>query len=101
MRRRLMVDGLSDDDLALKTSVAAILVVASPLTYSQRAPLAELALKHRLPGMFGDRDDVEAGGLMSYGADINDLYRRAATSIKSSKAPNQPTCPWSRRLNTS
>jgi putative tryptophan/tyrosine transport system substrate-binding protein len=57
------------------------LVVASPLSMSQRAPLAELALKHRLPGVFGTRENVEAGGLMSYGADLNDLYRRAALYV--------------------
>jgi putative ABC transport system substrate-binding protein len=57
------------------------LVIASPLTFSQRAPLAELALKHRLPGMFGSRENVEAGGLMSYGADLNDLHRRAALYV--------------------
>jgi len=57
------------------------LVVASPLSMSQRAPLAELALKHGLPGVFGTRENVEAGGLMSYGADLNDLYRRAALYV--------------------
>jgi len=57
------------------------LVIASPLSFSQRVPLAELALKHRLPGMFGSRENVEAGGLMSYGADYNDLHRRAALYI--------------------
>jgi putative ABC transport system substrate-binding protein len=57
------------------------LVIASPLSFSQRAPLAELALKHRLPGMFGSRENVEAGGLMSYGVDYNDLHRRAALYI--------------------
>jgi putative tryptophan/tyrosine transport system substrate-binding protein len=57
------------------------LVVASPLSFSQRAPLFELALKHRLPGMFGSRENVEAGGLMSYGVDYNDLHRRAALYI--------------------
>jgi putative tryptophan/tyrosine transport system substrate-binding protein len=65
----------------LRERVASILVVASPLTYSQRAPLAELALKYRLPGMFGTRENVEAGGLMSYSADIVDLYRRSAIYI--------------------
>src|SRR3954451_1484681 len=39
------------------------------------------ALKHRLPGMFGNRDNVEAGGLMSYAPDLNDLTRRAAAYI--------------------
>jgi putative tryptophan/tyrosine transport system substrate-binding protein len=57
------------------------LVIASPLSFSQRVPLAELALKHRLPGMFGSRENVEAGGLMCYGVDYNDLHRRAALYI--------------------
>jgi putative ABC transport system substrate-binding protein len=57
------------------------LVLASPLYFSQRVPLAELALKHRLPGMFGSRENVEAGGLMSYGADYDDLHRRAALYV--------------------
>ena len=61
--------------------VGGFLVVAAPLTASQRAPLADLALKHRLPGMFGTRENVEAGGLMSYGADLNDLCRRAALYV--------------------
>ncbi|HVJ12678.1 MAG TPA: ABC transporter substrate binding protein, partial [Burkholderiales bacterium] len=49
-----------------------------PLTNSQPAPLAALALRHRLPGMFGNRANVAAGGLMSYGADFNYMYRRTA-----------------------
>jgi len=55
--------------------------VGSPLTQSYRAPLAKLALKHRLPGMFAIKEYVEAGGLMSYGADLNDVNRRAALYI--------------------
>ena len=61
--------------------VNGFLAVASPLTRSQRALLAELSLKHRLAGMFGTRENVEAGGLMSYAADLVDLTRRAATYI--------------------
>jgi putative ABC transport system substrate-binding protein len=61
--------------------VGGFLDLASPLTYSERFRLAELALKHRLPGMFGIRANVEAGGLMSYAADIIDLHRRAAAYI--------------------
>ena len=57
------------------------LAVGSPLTRAQRARLAELSLKHRLPGMFGSRENVEAGGLMSYAADLVDSTRRAATYI--------------------
>ncbi|HEX6497198.1 MAG TPA: ABC transporter substrate binding protein, partial [Acidobacteriaceae bacterium] len=35
-------------------------------------------LRHRVPGVFVNRENVAAGGLMSYGADFNDMYRRAA-----------------------
>jgi putative tryptophan/tyrosine transport system substrate-binding protein len=61
--------------------VDAFLVVPSPLSTLYRSALAELALKHRLPAMYGHRDYVEAGGLMSYGADIDDLNRRSAFYI--------------------
>jgi putative ABC transport system substrate-binding protein len=64
-----------------RESVGGIFVVPSPLTLMQRAPLAELALKHRLPTMFSARENAEAGGLMSYGVDRNDLVRRAAIYI--------------------
>jgi ABC-type uncharacterized transport system substrate-binding protein len=75
-----------DFDAALasvaRESVGGLFVVPSPLTLMQRARLVELALKHRLPTMFvSSRENVEAGGLMSYGADRNDLVRRAALYI--------------------
>jgi putative tryptophan/tyrosine transport system substrate-binding protein len=58
-----------------------VLVLSSPL-YSARAELlAELQMKHRLPAIFANRANVDAGGLVSYGADLNDLYRRAAFYI--------------------
>jgi ABC-type uncharacterized transport system substrate-binding protein len=76
---------LEDFDGAFSTmaqgAVDAFLVVASPLIVAQRVPLARLALKHRLPGMFPFKENVEAGGLMSYGADRDDLYRRAAAYV--------------------
>ena len=61
--------------------VAGFLDVSSPLTFSQRTPLADIALKHRLPGIFARRENVQAGGFMSYGADPNDLYRQVASYI--------------------
>jgi len=67
--------------MMMQQRVAGVLVVASLLTYSQRVPLAELALKHRLPTIFGLKEHAQAGGLMSYGADAIDLHRRAATYI--------------------
>lgn len=74
--------------------VGGFLVVMSPVAVIQRVLLAELALKHRLPGMFGDKENVEAGGLMSYAADLIDLHRRTAVYIdkilKGSKPADLP-----------
>jgi putative tryptophan/tyrosine transport system substrate-binding protein len=64
-----------------REQVAAFLVLSSPLTHSQPVALAELGLRYRLPGMFGNKDNVRAGGLMSYGADFNYMYGHAATYI--------------------
>jgi putative tryptophan/tyrosine transport system substrate-binding protein len=61
--------------------VNGFLVLPSPLLRTQRAAIAELSLKHRLPGMFGPKENVEAGGLMSYFADPDDTTRRAAAYI--------------------
>jgi putative ABC transport system substrate-binding protein len=58
-----------------------VLVLGSPLYNAEGTLLAELQLKHRLPEIFANRANVDAGGLMSYGADFNDLYRRAALYI--------------------
>jgi putative ABC transport system substrate-binding protein len=56
----------------------ALSIVPSPMFFSQRKRLAELAMKHRLPTIVGPREYAEAGGLVSYGADNSDLFRRAA-----------------------
>ena len=64
-----------------RENIGGVFVVPAPITLMQRARLAELALKHRLPTMFGTKENVEAGGLMSYGADRTDLIRRAAVYI--------------------
>jgi putative ABC transport system substrate-binding protein len=64
-----------------KDGLAGVLVVTDPIYVSNRARLAELALKHRLPSMHGVRAYVEAGGLMSYGPNIADLYRRASAYV--------------------
>jgi putative tryptophan/tyrosine transport system substrate-binding protein len=57
---------------------AAVLVLSTPLFMGGAKHLADLALTHKLPSMFGPREHVEAGGLMSYSPDRADLYRRAA-----------------------
>ena len=64
-----------------REGVGGVFVVPSPLTILERASVGELALKHRLPTMFGAKESVQAGGLMSYGPDRNDMSRRAAFYI--------------------
>lgn len=53
-------------------------VLETPTYLAHRVRLAELALKYRLAAIFPFREQAEAGGLMAYGADVADLYRRAA-----------------------
>ena len=48
------------------------------LMHANRKRIAGLALKSRLPSVHGNREYVDAGGLMSYGADLADSYRRVA-----------------------
>ena len=62
----------------VRERAGAVLVLSTPLFMGESKRLAELALAHKLPTMFGPREHVEAGGLMSYGPDRADLYRRAA-----------------------
>jgi putative ABC transport system substrate-binding protein len=67
--------------MAAQERVDGIFVQPTSLSRSYRVPTAELALKHRLPSMFGVKENVEAGGLMSYAPDYVDLTRRAAVYI--------------------
>ena len=61
--------------------VSGVLVLSSPLYNTHGELLVEYQMKHRLPEIFANRGNVNAGGLMSYGADLDDLYRRAAAYI--------------------
>jgi ABC-type uncharacterized transport system substrate-binding protein len=64
-----------------KERADALLVLQSPVFNAQRAQIADLALKSRLPATYPRREFVEDGGLMSYGASISDLDRRAAVYV--------------------
>jgi len=66
---------------AIKGRAEAMLVLASPFLLSDRAQLADLAVKNRLPAIYPSCDYVEAGGLMCYGTSIPELFRRAATYV--------------------
>jgi len=66
---------------ATKGRADAVLVFGGPFFIPQRTKIAELAIKSRLPAIYNRSEFVEAGGLMTYGASIPDLYRRAATYV--------------------
>jgi putative ABC transport system substrate-binding protein len=61
--------------------VDGILVLRDAAFRAQRAQITALAAKHRLPAVYGLREEAEAGGLIAYGASVPHLYRRAATYV--------------------
>jgi putative ABC transport system substrate-binding protein len=74
-----------DIDRAFATMISkrveALLVVVGPLTYLLREEIADAALKHQLPAMTNATQYAQAGLLMSYGPNVEDLYRQAATFV--------------------
>jgi ABC-type uncharacterized transport system substrate-binding protein len=64
-----------------RSGTEAIYVCTDPLVLAQRARINTLAVAARLPTIYGPREHVEAGGLMSYGANFPDLFRRAADLV--------------------
>jgi ABC-type uncharacterized transport system substrate-binding protein len=59
----------------------ALIVLPSPMLFSERRHIVDLATKHRLPSIAMAREFAELGGLMAYGANLPDLFRRAATYV--------------------
>jgi putative tryptophan/tyrosine transport system substrate-binding protein len=66
---------------ALKNKADALFLVCDPLMSSNRIRINTLALASRLPTIYVQREYVDAGGLMSYGANFSDLFRRAAELV--------------------
>ncbi len=64
-----------------RAGAGALTVLGSPLFVNERRRLADLAAKNRLPAVYPGRLYVDAGGLLSYGPDLADLLRRAATYV--------------------
>jgi putative ABC transport system substrate-binding protein len=91
-------DTLEQAFAAMTSADADALVVLPSAQFSSHPRVAErvaaLAMTHRLPTMFGSREAVEAGGLMSYGPNYDEFYRRAATYVdkilKGSKPADLP-----------
>jgi len=63
---------------ATKTRSGALAVTATPLFGASRKRIADLAISARLPSLFASRESVDVGGLMSYGTNPNDQFRRVA-----------------------
>jgi putative tryptophan/tyrosine transport system substrate-binding protein len=64
-----------------KERAGAFIVLPSPMLFGEHRRIVELAANNRLPGMYQAREFVDAGGLMSYGANLDDLFRRTATYV--------------------
>ena len=64
-----------------KKNAGAVIVLQDAVFIQQNRQIAELATKHRLPSISGNREFVEAGGLMGYGSNLADGYHRAATYV--------------------
>jgi putative ABC transport system substrate-binding protein len=72
-------DGLDDAFLAVKqVNVQALILLTDPILFSQRKRIINLATKYKLPAVYFYQGFVEDGGLMSYGPNDVDLFRRAA-----------------------
>ncbi len=59
----------------------ALIVLGTSMFFTERRRLVDLAAKHRLPATYSARDSVDAGGLMAYGPNFADMFRRAATYV--------------------
>jgi putative ABC transport system substrate-binding protein len=67
--------------VALHSKAEALLVLTTPVIFRERSKIAQLALKNRLPTSFAHREHVDAGGLMSYGPNFDDMWRHAAVYV--------------------
>ncbi len=68
-------------DVIIREHPEALLLLADPLTISQRSRIVEFAAEQRLPAIYETSNFVDVGGLISYGPSISDQYRRAATYV--------------------
>ena len=64
-----------------QAGVRALLVETDAMFFSQRARIVDLAAKHQLPAVYGEREFADAGGLMAYATNLPANFRRAATYV--------------------
>jgi len=63
------------------SNVQAAIVLVDGMFFQERKRIAQLAASARLPAVYGFREHVDAGGLISYGVNLADIFRRAATYV--------------------
>jgi putative ABC transport system substrate-binding protein len=63
------------------SNVQAVIVLVDGMFFQERKRIAQLAASARLPAVYGSREHVDAGGLISYGVNLADNFRRAATYV--------------------
>jgi putative ABC transport system substrate-binding protein len=68
-------------DAAVRERAGGLIVIRDPLTNTLRARIIELASRRRIPAMYATREFVDGGGLMAYGSNVLDLYRRTASYV--------------------
>jgi len=73
-----------------RARAGALAVLGSAIFNSERRRLVDLAAKHRLPTVYTSRDFVDAGGLMTYGVNLADLFRRAAAYVDKTLKGTKP-----------
>jgi len=77
-----------------KERAGGVIILTSSMFYDQRTRIAELAARSRLPAIYSVKDYAEAGGLMAYGVNLGESFRRAATYVdkilKGAKAADLP-----------
>jgi putative ABC transport system substrate-binding protein len=66
---------------AAKSGMGAMMILSDSSTIAHRAELSAAALRHRMPTMFANRDYIRAGGMMSYGPNLAENFRRAAAYV--------------------
>jgi putative ABC transport system substrate-binding protein len=93
---RASTDGEMGFETIAQHRIPALLVASDPFFNARRDKLAVLAARAAMPAMYSYRDYVVAGGLMSYGIDLRDVYRQVGLYVgrilKGVKLADRPPC---------
>ena len=75
-------DGIAGGfETAIASGAEAIVIMPSAMFWNERARIVGLAAKHRMPGIYPEREYADDGGLLAYGPNVPDNFRRAAAYV--------------------